>query len=500
MTNVIPFPASGASEAYDAAAEFLSAPEPHAHGVQFYDSDAFLVATVTAFLAAGLKAGDRLVVIATEAHREALTHRLESLDLRRAVAAGQVVLLDARATLSKFMVGDMPDPDLFRDLIGRVIAPMHQAEPRARIRAYGEMVDQLWKDGNSRAAIRLEELWNEVGKTHAFSLLCAYVMGNFYREGDGARFMEICRNHTHVIPTEAVTGLDDPRARLREISLLQQRARMLESEIQHRTELEAALRDALRERSRVEVELRAGVKREVVHRERAEASDAFKDMFLGILAHDLRNPLNTVLTTARLMQMRAELAAESVPRMARIVSSGVRMERLIDQLLDVARARLAGGIPVTLSQEHDLVPLVGTIVDELQVAHPERQIVLETAGACPVRVDADRFEQLISNLLGNAVTHGAPARPITVAVRSRQGVATASVHNFGAPIDPALVPTLFDPFRRGVRRDGNGLGLGLYIAERIVSAHGGKIEVDSSVEAGTRFEAVFPVSPMSMHG
>ena len=116
-------------------------------------------------------------------------------------------------------------------------------------------------------------------------------MGNFYKEGDAARFMEVCRTHSHVIPSEGFTDVDDPHARLREISLLQQRAHSLENEIRHRKELEVALRDALKERSRVEEELRECVTRETHARERAEANDAFKEMFLGILGHDPRNPL-----------------------------------------------------------------------------------------------------------------------------------------------------------------------------------------------------------------
>jgi signal transduction histidine kinase len=305
--------------------------------------------------------------------------------------------------------------------------------------------------------------------------------------------MEVCRNHSHVIPTESFVKLEDSNARLREISLLQQRARSLESEIQQRKELESALRNALRERSKVEEELRACVKREKEAREQAEASDAFKELFLGILGHDLRNPLNTVLTTARIMTMRRELPPESQKKMERVIASGVRMQRMIDQLLDVARARLADGIPVQRGDERDIVPLVTKIVDEIRAANPSRTIEL-SAVPCTARVDADRFEQVVSNLLGNAIVHGEEQKPIRVEVAAREGVASVSVHNYGRPIDPALMPRLFDPFQRAERQPNynGGLGLGLYISERIVRAHGGKIKVVSNEEAGTRFEAIFP--------
>jgi signal transduction histidine kinase len=499
MTNLIQFPiptsaAAATAGNSDLGVAFLEAPAEHSHAVQFYDSEDFLFETVARFLGAGLRSGDRMVVIATPEHRDGFVERLGEDAVARAVADGRLLMLDARQTLARFMVTGMPDPDLFRDTIGRALIRLRDGQPQARIRAYGEMVDLLWSDGNARAAIRLEELWNDIGQEHDFALLCAYVMGNFYKEGETARFMEVCRNHSHVIPTERFTRIDDAHARLREISLLQQRAHALESEIAHRKELEAALRDALRERGHVEEELRACVRREQVAREQAEASDAYKEMFVGILGHDLRNPLNTILTTAQLMRLRGDASAEGDKRLDRIAASGARMERMIGQLLDVTRARLADGIPVDRSQEHDLVAITRRIVDESRAANPAQVIELRAQGACRVHVDPDRFEQVVSNLVGNAVVHGDSQRPITVAVDHRGGVASVMVRNFGSPIDEASIPTLFDPFKRheSGHEGPTGLGLGLYIAERIVTAHGGTIDVTSTAAGGTCFDVTIP--------
>ena len=496
MSNLIHFHGrERLSDSRQAAAALLADPEPHTHAVQFYETEAFLLKALREFLTGGLRAGDRIVVIATKAHRDAFLAELEHNRVQEALADGQLTLLDARQMLAKFMIGDMPDADLFRNLVGRVLSKAQEGLPTARVRAYGEMVDLLWRDGNSRAALRLEELWNEAREAHTFSLLCAYVMGNFYKEGDAAQFMEVCGTHSHVIPSDGFVDIDDPHARLREISLLQQRAHSLESEIRHRKELETALRDALKERSRVEEELRDSLRREQQARERAEANDAFKEMFLGILGHDLRNPLNTVLTTTRLMKLRADLPADTVRRLDRIVASGVRMEKMIGQLLDVAGARLAGGIPVVRAPRVDLGALATKMVDEMRAARPTCTIELTVEGPCLADVDADRIEQVVSNLLGNAVMHGDTARPIAVGVAARNGVASVTVHNFGKPIEPALLAGLFDSFTRinpASKKSSDGLGLGLYIAERIVSAHGGKIAVDSSVNAGTRFEVTLP--------
>ena len=498
MSNVIQFPATGTDgrTARDPEAMLLAEPPAHTHAVQFYEGEEYLFDTVAKFLGAGLLVGDGMVVIATPDHRQGFRQRLAAHDGEGAIASGRLLMLEARETLARFMVGDMPDADLFRDFIGRAMTGLKGDLQRpTRVRAYGEMVDLLWRDGNSRAAIRLEELWNDAGKEHSFSLLCAYLMGNFYREGDQTKFFEVCRSHSHVLPTERFSRSDDANARLREISLLQQRARALETEIAHRKDLENALRDALRERTRAQEDLREGMRREKAAREKAEANDSFKEMFLGILGHDLRNPLSSMLTTAQTMTMRGDLGAETNARLSRIVSSGGRMRRMIDQLLDLTRARLADGIPLARS-EQDLLPLVAKIVDELRTANPGRPIVLQADGPCRARIDADRFEQVVSNLVGNAVTHGDPAGPIHVELSTRETVASLAVHNGGTPIDPEILPSLFDPFRRADKPRGraDGLGLGLYIAERVVSAHGGKVEVSSSADAGTRFEVIIPLN------
>lgn len=468
-------------------------PQSH-HAVQFYEDERFLLDTVGQFLASGLEGGDTVVVIATEPRRDGLKRRLEAMRVEQTVHDGRLRLLDASETLSRFMVGPMPDADLFRDWIARLVGEVRAGGPRdMQIRAFGEMVDVLWREGNSRAAIRLEELWNDAQREHSFSLLCAYVMGNFYKEGDQTRFFDVCRNHSHVLPTERFSELDDPNARLREISLLQQRALALENEIRHRNDLEKALRDALAERSRAEEDLRASVEREREARAQAEMSDAFKEMFLGILGHDLRNPLNTILTTTRLMTMRRELPPESQKRLERVVISGERMQRMIEQILDLTGARLGGGIDVQKRMQ-DLGALALKVVDEFRVASPAFSIEFCTDGPCIASVDGDRFEQVVSNLLGNAVKHGDTQMPIRVALTASDTTVRFAVHNYGTPIEPAFMPLLFDPFKRGHKPRGrpDGLGLGLYISERIVYAHGGKIEVESSLATGTRFEAIFP--------
>ncbi len=225
-------------------------------------------------------------------------------------------------------------------------------------------------------------------------------------------------------------------------------------------------------------------------------NDDFKEIFLGILGHDLRNPLSSILTTARVLTMREDTPAEIHKRMDRVVLSGVRMQRMIEQLLDLTRARLAGGIPIELSAtELPLLPILSKIADEMRVAHPQAMIEVHVEDLAAARIDPDRFEQAISNLLGNAVAHGDAKRPIRMVLGSREkGGASVAVHNWGEPISPDFLPLLFNPFARVDKSGGRsvGLGLGLYISERIVDAHGGKLNVKSSLEAGTQVEIFIP--------
>ena len=171
----------------------------HHHAVQFYTDDQSLLRTVGGFLAEGFGLAEPALVIATPAHREAIVHALESrsIDVAEARRLGDLVLLDADEMLSTFMINDVPDTVLFKEQIRGQLLQMIRGRERVSIRAYGEMVDVLWKQGLPDSAIRLEVLWNDLATTHAFSLLCGYAMGNFYKEA--GRFAEVCRHHTHVV-------------------------------------------------------------------------------------------------------------------------------------------------------------------------------------------------------------------------------------------------------------------------------------------------------------
>jgi hypothetical protein len=169
----------------------------HHHAVQFYGSDDTLCSTVAGFLSEGLIGGHPAIVIATEGHREAIKAQLATrlIDVDKAQQRGDLVLIDAQQALDTFMEGDDPNPVLFRKHVGELIAAKLRDRPRTIVRAYGEMVDVLWQEGRTAAAIRLEILWNKLAVSHSFALLCGYSMGSFYKQAE--LFQEVCRQHTH---------------------------------------------------------------------------------------------------------------------------------------------------------------------------------------------------------------------------------------------------------------------------------------------------------------
>ena len=215
-----------------------------------------------------------------------------------------------------------------------------------------------------------------------------------------------------------------------------------------------------------------------------------REQFIAVIGHDLRTPLNASVGAADLLLGMA--LPEKARRFAQIVRfSGQRMNRLIDDLLDFARGRLGGGIALQVRPEPDLTAALRRVVEELQVAHPGRAIRTDFAIDRVVHCDAARVSQILANLLGNALHHGAPGRPVQVIARCEGDQLRMTVSNEGT-IPDAVRTRLFQPFsRRSGDRSSDGLGLGLYIAQQLALAHGGSLSVESGNEA-THFRLQMP--------
>ena len=215
----------------------------------------------------------------------------------------------------------------------------------------------------------------------------------------------------------------------------------------------------------------------------AEAVGRLREQFVGILGHDLRNPLAAVSSGLNILERTAlEPKAEMV--VSQMKRSCGRMHRLIDDTLDFTRGKLGGGIPVTTRPVADLASDLDGVVEEMRVAHPDADIVAAFALEVPVHCDEDRVCQLLSNLLANALTHGTADAPISVVAHSDADVFRLSVSNAGTPIPTDRMDLLFQPFTRGGSIE-DGLGLGLYIGSEIARAHGGTLAATSTTDRTT---------------
>ena len=225
--------------------------------------------------------------------------------------------------------------------------------------------------------------------------------------------------------------------------------------------------------------------------------DYSRGIFLGILSHDLRNPLGSVRMSAELAMKMGGLNDRQSMLMSQVVESTDRATEIVTHLLDLTRARLGSGLPVV--REHTNLEFIArVIVEEIRTMHPDRVVNIQASGDTEGALDKPRIGQVLSNLLGNAIQYGFKDVPITVIVQGDGDSVVVSVHNYGIPIAPEVVGRIFDSLTRGSDYNDErypalfNLGLGLYISKEIVISHQGMISVTSSEKEGTTFTARLP--------
>ncbi|MDP9275366.1 MAG: ATP-binding protein, partial [Chloroflexota bacterium] len=446
------------------------------HLVQYYEKEGFLYDRVTDFMSDGLRGSDAAVLIATRAHREGVESRLRSkgVDLPHLTTGGRYHALDAQDTLSRFMVDGTPDPHRFANTIGPVIRTARGGD--RRVLAFGEMVAVLWAEGNREAAVRLEELWNDLAQRETFALLCAYPISHFDDAEYAKPFADITAAHTWVTPAESYSIVEaDERNRV--IAALQQKAAALEAESKQRAVLEAALRSKIDELAEV---------------------DRRKDEFLAMLGHELRNPLAPVTTALQIMRIH-ESEPSRVARSREIVERQIEhMTRLIDDLLDVSRIT-RGKIEL---REQPLL-LSSVIERAIETARPlidERghRIALDLPTE-PVTFLADpaRLGQVFANLLNNAAKYTDVGGRISLRARVEGNELVVGVRDDGPGLTKELRKHAFDLFMQGPQtraRARGGLGIGLTLVRRLVELHGGTVEALSEGPGkGTEFVVRLPL-------
>ena len=428
------------------------------HFVQFYEADGFLLNSLSGFIGNAISSGAGALVVATKPHQNGLDKLLQAngLDVTGARTRGRYVSLDAAETLSRIMVDGSPEPGRFHDVMGSVIASV--TDGRSPVRAFGEMVALLWEEGNHAAAVRLEELWNDLQRVHSFSLFCAYPMNGL----GGERFIEptgsICKVHSRVIPAESYVDLSDPDARLRAIALLQQKAESLESEI--------------KERRRAEERLRLALVGEQMSRAEAETANRMKDEFLATVSHEIRTPLNAIigwshlLRSGRLDEATKARAVETIDRNAK------SQAQLIEDILDVSRM-ITGKLRLN-NETVDIASVINAAIDSVQL------------------------QQVVWNLLANAIKFTPSGGRVEVRVARAGEDVEIQVSDTGQGIDPDFLPFIFDRFRQAdgtITRQQGGLGLGLAIVRHLIELHGGTIKADSAGEGkGATFAIKLPLA------
>jgi PAS domain S-box-containing protein len=576
--------------------------EHHGHTVQFYTEDESLIDGLSRLVGTALSTGGSAIVVATQNHREALAQKLQARGLNTLMAAkkGRYHELDAAETLSRITLDGWPDAGRFADLIGGLVAGAAAASENghSRVVVFGEMVALLWAQRKADAAIRLEQLWNDLAKTHTFSLRCAYPIGSFGHEQDSEPFLKICAEHSGVIPSESYTELVNEGDRLRNISHLQQRALALETEkAQHKesqrflqrreSELADILENAVEGVQQVgpdqrilwtnkallnllgypveeyvghhlgdfhvhqpvfetfwaklmrreeiydyPAELRCkdgSVKQVLIHsnglwedgrfvhtrcfvrdvteQKRLEQSlrDAEKQAAMGrvaaIIAHEINNPLETVMNTFYLLRTHPSLD-EDARKLTRIADEEMaRIRHIARQTLAFYR-NSENLVPVSLRCA--LEDILAAYSREIQLNRVtiERRIASHgSVLAFPVEV-----RQVFINLIGNALqsmpeggTLRVTLRPCSQgADRFRRSGIRVSITDTGTGIPPAYRHKIFEPFF--TTKAEKGTGLGLWVSRSIIQKLEGTITFRSAVLRGkttTSFAVFVPTDGTS---
>jgi len=466
-------------------------PRPHRHHtVQFYDDERVLQEAVTRFLGEGMAAGEPILAIAVPERLAAILEGLgrQGFDVAQASREGRLTLLDAQHVLSSFMEGDVPDPERFRATLGGVIQHRLRRHGGSRMRAYGEMVDVLWKQGREDGALLLEDLWNDLARTHSFSLLCAHALDGFCSDAHAERFRAICAAHGRVelATPPASDRLDGATLRVR---LLQQRVGELERELAQRKEVERALRRAVTERKRTEAALREA-------KAEAEQARRAKSEFLAVMSHELRTPLNVIVGYQDLLihELSGPLTPDQRTYLGRIRSGADQLLGLIEQLLSLTGVQ--GGTSEPVVEPVDAFMLArdtAAMVEQVAAGKGVALRVHEPAEAIVLDTDPALLRQVLLNLLSNAVKF-TERGSVDVRLERNATAASISVADTGQGVPAGEVDRIFQPFVQLSRTAGaGGTGLGLPVSRRLAQLLGGTVTVSSTPGQGSRFTLVLPL-------
>ena len=481
------------------------------HVLRYCQDDDALTIAAAGFLADGIASGEPAVVFATPMRREAMCDRLaeRGLDVAYLERESRLTLLDARATLATFMVGDLPDAHKFSHSVGAAVERLCAANHGSPVRAFGEMVSLLWQDGNTRAAVRLEELWGELTGTQPLLVLSSDVGGEFLTitgsAERAAQYLEQIRAADDGA-IQPIADSDGPPPRS-----LAERTAELERELEERKVLEARLREALVARKVIEEELqRASVERErLLQRERearaeAEAASRAKAEFLSVMSHELRTPLNAIGGHVQLIELELHGPVTEAQRdaLARIARSQHHLLMLVNDVLNLAR--LEAGQMEFVAEELDLSAIVKEVATGFEPLIRRGELTYELrlppADAQPLiaAVDGEKVRQILLNLLANAVKFTRAGGKLTISVAqspTNRDSLVVTVRDTGLGIAAVRLRRVFEPFGQepqGTVRHLDGTGLSLAISRDLARGMGGELTAESVAGEGSTFTLELP--------
>src|ERR1700688_1550432 len=447
---------------------------PTGHSVQFYADDCFLLDGLSRFIGTALGAGDAAIVVATQAHREALERRLQArgLSTAKAIRQGRYIVLDAAETLQKFMMEGFPDAVRFREVLSNVVVSARGAVGTgARVVAFGEMVSLLWEDGKYDAAIRLEQLWNKLGKAHSFFLHCAYPIKSFSHDHHSEPFLKICSEHSDVIPSDSYTSLGTQAEQRRNIALLQQKEQAHDA----LRETKLRLENEIAERKLAEQKLRGS---EPSLRELSGRLLQMQDDERRHLGRELHDSVGQYLAVLKmgLEVLKADKSSARAPEEQQFSEC----LRLVDQSITEVRTMSYLLYPPML-EEMGLEMAIGWYLDGFSKRSGVQTILEMPEPVGRVHRDAElAIFRILQESLTNIHRHsGSPTAQVRLIKTDRE--VTIEIQDQGTGIPPPVLESAQDMC--------GTIGVGLRGMTERMRQLGGKLQVISSA-AGTTVRAI----------
>lgn len=462
---------------------------PTGHSVQFYSDDRFLIAPLSRAFASALNSGDAAVLLATEPHRRAVLEMLEQLgvDISGAIKQNRFIPLDASESLAKFMRKGRLDAQLFALVIGEVIRTAIAASSSGRVTAFGEMVALLWSDGKREAAVELEELWNDLGRTHSFQLRCAYPLSCFRNAEDSQLFLKICAAHSDVVPGESYTELGSDSERLRSVAELQQKAQALDFEKKQRDSLRKANQELEASAATQQKELRKLGDSEGALRQLSQRLIRVQDEERRRLGVQLHDSVAQYLATLKmgLDILRSDQAPTGAAAQQLVGDCARLLERSIRELRS-----LSYSLYPPMMEEAGLQTAISWYLETFAFTSGIRASVDFQSAVIrlPREVELTIFRVLQESLTN--VQHHSGSATAVVRLHIAEAEVCLEVRDSGKGIAPEVL--------RASNGEPGKLGTGLRAMEERVRHLGGELRLVSTPQ-GTTLTARLPLSATSQH-